>query len=198
MGMFSYIFCKAALPLNEDLKSLNLKWDEIEFQTKDLENCLEKYTITEEGYLVENVEEYEYTYYTKEEKKTKKLKPWDIVKEQKIIKQYTKNVNFHGKITFYEILKFSETEDIWIDFDAYFVYGKLDKIELTKTEKIKSRENGLAEFIANQKKLKNSILYKIKKYSGWYWLFRQISKCCYNLSRLFSNIHFLIIRYFLR
>ena len=156
--MFSYIFCKTPLPLNEELKSLNVKWSEVEFQTKDLDNCLEKYLITEEGCLAEEITEYEYTYYTEEEKKYLKLRPWDVVKDQKITKQYTKDVGFHGKITFYEILKFSETEDIWVDFDAYFIYGKLDKINLVKTEKIESRLLKNEKYFEELNKIKNSFV----------------------------------------
>ena len=72
MGMFSYIKCNKELPLNEELKNLSVKWNEIEFQTKDLDNCLETYIISDDGSLLEEEIEYEYTYYTEEEKKLNK------------------------------------------------------------------------------------------------------------------------------
>lgn len=196
--MFSYIFCKTPLPLNEELKSLDVKWDEIEFQTKDLENCLEKYIITEDGKLMEEITEYEYTYYTEEEKKSKNHNPWNFIKDQKIIKLYNKNVDFHGKITFYEILKYSETEDIWVDFDAYFVYGKLDKIQLIKTEKVESSTIRSNKFFQEQIKIKNSFCYKFKKYSGWYWFFGNLARYCCKLSNVFSKIQSFIYRYLLK
>ncbi len=194
--MFSYIFCKKELPLNSDLKTLNIKWDEIEFQTKDLDNCLDKYIITEDGDLIEEIVEYEYTYYSEEEKKKKDHKPWNIIKEQKIVNQYTKKIDFHGKITFYEIFEFSDTEDIWVDFNAYFIYGKLDKLELLECKKYKSRKNDLNDLFEKNKKLKNSFIYKFKKNIGYFWFFKKLSKLFYNLSMFFSNLNVIINRYF--
>ena len=95
MGMFDNLKCKYELPLNDKLKSLNLEWSTLTFQTKDLDNCLCDYRITEDGELFEDIKEYERTYYTPEEKKSGKLKPWDIVKECKLIKEYSEKKDFH-------------------------------------------------------------------------------------------------------
>ena len=65
--MFDSIYVKTKLPLNEDLKNLNVKWEELEFQTKDLENCLLRYDINDDK-IVEHVVEREYVHYTEEEK----------------------------------------------------------------------------------------------------------------------------------
>ena len=192
--MFSYIKCKKELPLTDELKGLSVKWDELQYQTKDLDNCLETYIISEDGELLEEVIEYEYTYYTEEEKKQKDHKPWNIVKDQKIVKQETKKVDFHGKITFYETLDFSDEESIWVDFDAYFVYGKLDKIELAKVEKYKNRKREADEYWENYNNKKNSFSYKLKNYFGWFWLWKKIEKCCYSRSRFFDTIRYFIIR----
>ena len=192
--MFDNLKCKKELPLNEELKTLDVKWDEVTFQTKDLDNCLSNYVITESGDLIEDIVEYDYTYYTEEEKKKRNFRPWNIIKDQKISKQYTKQVNFHGKICFYEMFDLSEEEDVWVDFDAYFIYGKLDKIELTKVEKHECRKIRMDEFWKEQEKKKNSFSYKLKKYSGWFWLWNKVSETCYNISRFFSDIHSFIIR----
>jgi hypothetical protein len=194
MGMFSYIKCKKELPLNDELKNIDVVWEDAQFQTKDLDNCLDNYVITENGDLIEDIIEYEYTYYTEEEKKLKSHRPWDIVKDQKISKQYTKQVNFHGTIKFYEMFDLSEEEDIWADFEAYFTYGKLDKIELVKTEKHECRKIKMDEFWKEHERKKNSFYYKIRKYSGWFWFWNKVGKICYNVSRFFSNIHTFIIR----
>ena len=194
MGMFSYIKCKKELPLTDELKNLSVKWDELQYQTKDLDNCLETYIISEDGELLEEVIEYEFTYYTEEEKKQKDHKAWNIVKDQKIVKQETKKVDFHGKITFYETLDFSDEEDIWVDFDAYFVYGKLDKLELAKVEKYKNRKREADEYWKNYENKKNSFSYKLKKYFGWFWLWKKIEKFCYSMSRFFDTIRYFIIR----
>jgi hypothetical protein len=87
MGMFDQLKCEKELPLNDELKSLNVKWNEVIFQTKDLDNCLSNYRITTDGELVEDVVEKEYTYYTEEERK--KLKGWHFIKDEKIVKRTT-------------------------------------------------------------------------------------------------------------
>jgi hypothetical protein len=189
MGMFDNIKCKKELPLTEELKKLDIEWYEINFQTKDLENCLGNYIISEDGELLEEIVKYEYTYFTEDEKKQKKHRPWNLIKDQKVIEKYTKTVNYHGTIMFYESFNFSEQEDIWVDFNAYFVYGKLDKIELLKVEKYKSRSINMDEYWKEYEKKKNSLSYKIKKYFGWFFMWNKISKLCYNLSRFFNNIH---------
>ena len=192
--MFSYIKCKRELPLTDELKGLTVKWEEAQFQTKDLDNCLETYIISEDGELLEEIVEYEYTYYTEEEKKQKNHKPWNIVKDQKIVKQETKKVDFHGKITFYETLDFSDEESIWVDFDAYFVYGKLDKLELAKVEKYENRKVKMDEYWKTYESKQNSLSYKLRKYSGWFWLWKKIEKSCYSMSRFFDTIRYCIIR----
>lgn len=194
MGMFSYIKCEKELPLTDELKSYSVKWDEAQFQTKDLDNCLENYIISEDGDLLEEVIEYEYTYYTEEEKKQKDHKPWNIVKDQKIIKQEIKKVDFHGKITFYDTFNINDEEDIWVDFDAYFIYGKLDKIELAKVEKYLNRKREADEYWKNYENKKNKLSYKLKKYSGWFWFWKQVSKFFHKTSRFFSNIHMFVLR----
>ncbi len=58
--MFDSIRIKKELPLPEELKPLNIDWTEQEFQTKDLENCLLNYWISENGELFDHVVEREY------------------------------------------------------------------------------------------------------------------------------------------
>lgn len=192
--MFSYIKCKKELPLTDELKGLSVKWCETQFQTKDMDNCLETYIISEDGELLEEVIEYEYTYYTEEEKKQKDHKTWSIIKDQKIVKQETKKVDFHGKITFYETFDLNDQESIWVDFDAYFVYGKLDKLQLAKVEKYENRKIKMDEYWKTYESKQNSLPYKLKKYSGWFWLWKKIEKICYSLSRFFDIIRYFIIR----
>lgn len=192
MGMFSYIKCKKELPLNEEIKTLNVKWEDVEFQTKDLDNCLDNYTITENGELVEDVVEKEYTYYTEEERK--KLKGWYFIKDEKIIKEYSKDVNYHGTIRFYELFDLNEQEDIWVEFDAHFVYGKLDKIELANTQKHESRKIKMNRWKEEDRKKINSFSYKLKKRSGYFWLMNKLSRVCYKTSNFFNKLHTFFIR----
>ena len=194
MGMFSYIKCKKNLPLTEEVKNLSDKWGEVQFQTKDLDNCLESYIISEDGDLLEEVTEYEYSYYTEEEQKKQKHRPWSVIKDQKIVKQETKKVDFHGKITFYETFDLNDEESIWLDFNAYFVYGKLDKIELAKSEKYGNRKTKMDEFWKKHEAEQNSFKYKIKKHSGWFWFWKKLGAICYNISSFFASVNYFIIR----
>ena len=191
--MYDTIKCKKKLPLTAELKALDVKWDELNFQTKDLDNCLCDYTITKRGDLLEELVKYEYTYYTKEEQEKQKY-PWRVIKDQKIIEQETKKVDFHGKITFYETLDLNDQESMWVDFTAYFIYGKLDKIELSKVEKYENRKTKMDEFWKKHEAEQNSIKYKIKKYSGWLWIWKKVGIICYKISSFFASINHFIIR----
>jgi hypothetical protein len=196
MGMFDSIYVKTKLPLNEDLKNLNVKWEELEFQTKDLENCLLRYDIIDDK-LVEHVIEREYVHYTEEEKKDKNRKPWDLFKDVKITNEYDKDISHHGVINFYTGVDHTDEESFWVEFNAYFVYGKLDKIELFKCEKQKSRNLYHKEWEEirkiEDKKIWNRMK-KILRYIGWRWFWNKMSRCSYKISRIFSKIQMFIIR----
>lgn len=190
--MYDNIKCEKELPLNDELKTLDVKWEEIIFQTKDLDNCLSNYRIILDGQLVEDIIEKEYIYYTKEERK--KLKSWSFVKDEKIIKEYSKKVEYHGTIRFYEIFNLNEQEDIWAEFDANFVYGKLDKIELAKTERQESGKIRMNRWEEEYQKKINSVQYKVKKYSGYFYLLSKLSIACYKISSFFGRLNTFFIR----
>lgn len=198
MGMFDNIRCKKDLPLSEELKTLSVNWPEVQFQTKNLENCLCNYIITQEGNLVEEVVEYEHVYYTEQERKTLNPPPWSFVKNSIEKSRENKIIPFHGKITFYEIFEFSEEQDIWVDFEAYFIYGKLDKINLVKTEKHKSRKIETDKWIEQIKNQQNSFSYKIRKMTGWFWFWKKTSKLAYTVSRMLDWVNIFIVKHLLK
>jgi len=141
--MFDTILVKKALPLNKELKAItDIKWEEFDFQTKDLENTMSTYEITKTGKL-------RYLKVTRE---------W-VDDEGAFLKGYMKEVSSEwfdtkhtGKIRFYhnfstnksnrnifsDVLE-NETDldgyDWWVEFEAEFVKGKLTEIKLVKTEK---------------------------------------------------------------
>ena len=52
MGMFDGIVCEYKLPLPEELGELSkINWNEFEFQTKSLDNTLDRYTIEDDGQM---------------------------------------------------------------------------------------------------------------------------------------------------
>lgn len=198
MGMYDNIICKKKLPLTKELKKYPIKWDEIVFQTKDLDNCLCDYFISKQGELFEEVVEREYIYYTEEEKKSKDFKPWNIVKETIEKNRYNKKIDFHGKIRFYTIEEISEDEDIWVDFDGYFVYGKLDKLELVKAEKRESRSISNDKFFEELKEKQNKLSYKLKRKLGWFWFWKKVSSFLVKIANKIYLINTFIIRNLLK
>jgi len=198
MSMFDDITCKKELPLNEELKTLPIKWEEVGFQTKDLENCLLHYTISEDGRLLDHIMEREYVYYTEEEKKQKGRNRWDLYKDVKITNEYDKEIHHHGIINFYTNVDYTDEEEYWVEFNAYFIYGKLDRIELFKCEKQKSRTIYHKEW-EEKRKIEEQKLWnrtkKVLRYIGWGWFWNKMSRYCYKLSNLFSKIQMLIIRH---
>ena len=196
--MFDSLHVKKDLPLNEELKALPINWEELEFQTKDLENGLLHYTISEDGRLLEHVVEQEYVHYTEEEKKSKDRRPWDLYKDVIIKNEYDKEVNHHGVIVFYTSVEITDTEDAWVEFKAFFVYGKLDKIELLQYEKQKSISIYNKEWEEKRKIEAKKLWNRTKKALyciGWRWFWNKMSRYCYKLSRLFAKIQTLIIRH---
>ena len=196
--MFDSLYVKKDFPLNEELKTLPIKWEEIEFQTKDLENCLLHYTISEDGRLLEHITEREYVHYTEEEKKQKGRNRWDFYKDVKITNEYDKEIPHHGIINFYTSVEITDTEDAWVEFKAFFVYGKLDKIELLQYEKQPSRSIYNKEWEEKRKVEAKKLWNRTKKALyciGWRWFWNKMSRYCYKLSSLFSKIQTLIIRH---
>jgi hypothetical protein len=191
MGMYDSIKVKTNLPLNDELKSYNLNWESIEFQTKDLDNCLLEYILDENGQLLEEVVEREYIRYTEEELKNK-VKPWSLFKDVKEISRTTKKLDFHGVLNFYCVENINDKEQIWVDFEAFFIYGKLDKLLLKKFEKHEIKTYG--DWFETQKQENKKLKNKIKKIIGWKFFWMKISKLCYFLSNLFSKIQMYIFK----
>ena len=143
MGMFDTIYVKKALPLSKELKALkDIKWEECDFQTKDLENLLSTYEITKAGKL-----------------RYKEVQREWVDDEEAFLKGYMKEISSKwvdtkhtGKVRFYHNFStnksnvniFSDTlddetdlegYDWWVEFEAEFVKGKLTEITLAEAKK---------------------------------------------------------------
>lgn len=196
--MYDNIRCEYPLPLTDEIKALSSNWAEISsFQTKDLDNSLSFYRITEDGFLLEEIVEKEYVEYTAEELKTIKPKPWSVFKEINIKNKYDKKIEHHGVVNFYEVFPYTEDEDYWVEFNAYFIYGKIDRIELFKAEKhtsqkkhnLKWEEHYRLEQAKPWNKFKNTV-----RPLGWSMFWRFVAKCCHRTSELFAKLQYAIIR----
>jgi hypothetical protein len=128
MGMFDRLYVETELPLNDELKKLQINWKEEEFQTKDLDCFLTKYKIQEDGTLCSfgfgGIDD-------------------DLPDEE--LEKTWKEEKYHGTINFYTGFYGLDGFDWWVEFIAYFSYGKLDKIELTEATSRSSAERVLRE-----------------------------------------------------
>ncbi len=123
MGMFDRLYVEAGLPLTEELKALSIDWKAEEFQTKDLVCFLGKYKIQEDGTL------WSFGYGGIDDD----LPPDDLEKTWS-------REDYHGEINFYTGFYDLDGSDWWVEFTAYFIYGKLDKLVLVEATKRSSAD----------------------------------------------------------
>ena len=153
--MFDTIYVKKKLPLTKELKALNVEWDELDFQTKDLENLLDSYEITKAGKLK----------HFWQKRKWKDDDDAFLKGYFEVVEEEWRDVKHHGTITFYtsicdskehhwdlhkdeEQLSYDDIEliegnDWWVEFEATFTKGKLDEIRLIKANKTPVKERVL-------------------------------------------------------
>jgi hypothetical protein len=170
MGMYDELIVKKSLPLPKELKKLK-NWKEYRFQTKDFDNYLGEYFINERGVLYEVHVEREYVEYSKEERESQNIKLWALYKEVIEKSRTNKKLDYHGKILFYTFEELDENTDFWLEFVAYFSYGKLDKIELVKFETETGRKERLNKWTESYKETAdlpwNKFKMYLRKYLGW-------------------------------
>jgi len=198
MGMFDEVIVKKDFPIPEEIKDFG-DWKNHLFQTKDLDNTMSIYIINEYDELVEKRTEREYIPYTEEERKKLKPKPWNIWKE--VIEGETTyiNTNYHGVLNFYTYEHLNDEEDFNLEYNAYFVYGKLDKIELLNFEKSENyliNNEKIRQRIEEEKKKPwnrfKTLLYPL----GWRWFWRKIENGIYKIEKTLGTLRMFLIRYF--
>jgi hypothetical protein len=131
MGMFDTLKCKYPMPHGYEFLQNE------EFQTKDFDNVLDKYTITKEGGLVHHnyvwdfVPEEERPFYGKPEWDTNPL--FRTMGSLKTIHVGDKEMDFHGYIRFYTSIKDKDGYKFY-ELQAKFTDGKLVdlKMEMSK------------------------------------------------------------------
>jgi hypothetical protein len=181
MGMFDSLKVQLPLPLNKKEQKLfsNVNWDDVVFQTKDLECTLSNFTITKKGILsyAKIKGEWVRTMTEKEEKKAKKSNkfvwPHKFVEKSR---RYVKH-KFDGKVYFYDSVLDINGNEWWVEFYASFVNGNIKgnikkfEIRLSETAKqIKIREKEWQDRIeADKKKLHNKFRSFMNKITFNYW-----------------------------
>lgn len=197
MGMHDNIIVKQNLPLPEDLKNLNINWENYVFQTKNLDNCLLDYFISEDGTLFEHIIEREFIPYSEEEKNKRNYKPWNIWKEVKEKSSRNEKIDYHGSINFYTYDEIDDDNNFWVEFKAYFVYGKLDKIELVEFKLDKERKAYNKKWEEEYKKRSKhpwNIFKHYASYLGWRYFWRRVLKLIQTFSKILDSINYFIIR----
>ena len=191
MGMFDSIKCEYPLPLTEELSKIDVNWSEHVFQTKDLDCALSLYIINKEGLLDNEIIERDYVLYTEEEIKTLKPKPWSVYKEVIEKNRYNKRTFYHGIVNFYDSIEFSKEEEMWVEFAAYFVYGKIDKIELIEATKKEAHSISIEKWqkeMEERQKLPWNRIKRFLRYFGWHWFWRKVTRVCYLTQQLLGKI----------
>ena len=180
MGMYDSIICKYPLPLPEELGELTqTQIQNATYQTKDLDESLSLFKVCEEGHLwLEKIG----GYYEKGDPKAKSI----IDRLGKFVQTDSTWIRQDRTCTiqFYESFRVSEDQkdelnnDYWLEYEAVFIDGKLNKISILEFSKKDNAERRTreAEFKKEWKSLNNFLnKWYIKFwYSPWRWLVRNI------------------------
>lgn len=187
MGMFDYLKIKVPLEFPDEIKKL--KTSDFVWQTKSLDNSLSEYTIDIDGSLKELVIDGTWKAIPEEHRTS----PWNVANFEES-NRYEKTVDFHGILKFHCFEEYDNEYDFWIDYDAFFIYGKLDKIKLTEYKKQRSTKDYLNNYLSKKQEESKKYKNKIKKIIGWNFTLKKISKIFYNLSIYCSNVQYYIMR----
>lgn len=198
------------LPLNEELSKLNISWKEELFQTKDLDNALDLYEITEDGKLKHL-----------EQKRSWKDDPDSIIGGHLgVDSEEWVEVPFHGIVRFYtsycdnesfdnELLNQSKTlswdeifkvegYDWWIEFLAIFDNGQAREIRIESVDKtpisarLASNKEWSIKRQVEAEKFFNKAVRSLRKIPGYkkftHSLYRIEQKCHEKVSLLIRKI----------
>lgn len=118
MGMYDLLVCGFPLPGNPPGWVVGH-----EFQTKDMDCVLERYTITPDGVLMVH---------------RKKYRSGPEKLQLRIEREWDEQVWYHGDIEFYTIP--DDNQSGWLEYQARFSYGLLDWIKLKKARGIEGMQ----------------------------------------------------------
>ena len=188
--MFDYVFCDYPLPLPEEAKNLKadfakgvkapIDWSKFEFQTKNFDGLLDKYTIEEDGQIYVEKVDRELVEHENGEVEM-------IEKDSGIEK-----VEYTGELVFYN-MHLDEKDDYWVEFKALFWKGDLKEIELKEWKKQNNaeRKEHTEDFSKKMKtaiKEQGKLSYKFKmKYNLIVRFFLGCAvKLCWYLQKIFT------------
>lgn len=187
--MFDTISVSDKLPFSQEMLDLGIT-NNSPFQTKDFDCTMDEYVI-QNGELF--IQKYAVQEWVNGDPRAKFFT--DRLGYMRREEPFLEKINHHGLINFYDFkYDVSCKWDCWIEFQASFSYGKLDKIELFKFEKTdnaerKQRESEWASKLARSQKLwRNKYLF----YTSWFhFLERKWIKFWTNCANLCNKIAYL-------
>jgi hypothetical protein len=148
MGMYDDISIKDQLPLNQEMIDFGFDHKDSYFQTKDLECAMAFYKI-ENGELF--IEKFAKTEWIEGNKNSKSI--MERIGYFKREEPYFEKIPHHGDIgfyDFYDVKKGEKTYEVWVEFNARFGNGKVEKIDLVKFEARDVTERLIAEEKRNE------------------------------------------------
>lgn len=173
MGMFDSIRCDYPLPLPLEVVDKLPDIYEKEFQTKDFENLLDYYIITEEGEILFHKKKYEWR-----DDDSSFLKGYmEVIEEEIIPYPFHGLLNFYSYETVYSDISKLSGYDISVDYIAKFNNGRLDSIEVLeyKVEDATKRLVELDQFFKRQQSIRNFWYNKyIFNTAPWNWFKKKV------------------------
>lgn len=195
MGMFDSIQCNYPLPLPLEVLDYLPDIYEQEFQTKDLENLLDNYILTEDGELLEIKKKYKW----KDDENSFLKGYMEVIKEEIVPTNFHGMVNFYCYETVYEDSSLTKSKDISIDYLAKFTNGKLSNIELLtyeivdSTNRILNLKNMMEEHARTQKRWYNKYIFNTKywKFFKWHVIIAPINF----IKKICDKLYWVAVRY---
>lgn len=169
--MFDSIQCNYPLPLPSEVSDYLPDIYEQEFQTKDLENLLGNYILTEDGELLEIRKKYKWV----DDESSFIKGHMEVIKEEIVPTNFHGMLNFYCYETVYEDDSLNKSKDISIDYLAKFTNGILSNIELLtyeitdSTDRILNLKNIMEENARLQKRWYNKYIFNTKYWKFFKW-----------------------------
>jgi hypothetical protein len=183
MGMFDYISVTDKLPTNAEIDASGINLYNEPFQTKDFDNIMAHYYIQRGKLFVQKYRETEW------------IDDVDSFVGGYIDRKgpYHEEIkDYHGKINFYHIID-KDGYDHWVEYDAYFTHGNVEKIELVKYKKDSNLEQKKKlEELFKEMKLSRAKWYNkyIFDTEVWYKIRKVLSRMLYSLSKFIDSIRY--------
>ncbi|MEW6635468.1 MAG: hypothetical protein AB1425_01490 [Actinomycetota bacterium] len=142
MGMYDEIRCEYPLP-HSGYRVL----PDHTFQTKSLENLLEKYTITADGELIWHKVRLESV--PEEERPCYGTPGWEkplgkSIGSMREVPEGDERVPYHGDVYFYDAFRVrgEAGERVWLEYKARFTEGRLSRIEVADVHHLPPTKRG--------------------------------------------------------